>query len=360
MSLDFDPDAQTPEAVKARMKQALQAEGLDVDTREGSYVDMLYAVAAYELYKAYAYFPTLLAAAVPSPESGMFLDSFGGMYGIDRTQGAKATAEVTFTGTAGAEVPVGTIVVSTDGLLRYTTDAAAVVGEAGTVTVSVTADQVGAAYNLGPGEITRLMVTIPGVLSLTNAQAVGGADVESDAAYYERIHRRLSSPVSSGNANQYREWALEVSGVGYAAVQPLWAGNGTVRVIVASPVKGELDDDIVSEVAAHIEDTRPIGATVTVISVDALPINVAATVTLEDGASTTEVSAALEEAMEELFLGLEVGSGETIRYNRILALLLSLPGVVDCGALTLNGDDANITLTAEQVPTVGTVSIEEG
>ena len=63
-------------------------------------------------------------------------------------------------------------------------------------------------------------------------------------------------------------------------------------------------------------------------------------------------------SLEEL--GLEVGSGETIRYNRILALLLSLPGVVDCGALTLNGDDANITLTAEQVPTVGTVSIEEG
>ena len=360
MLLDFDPTAITPESLKEQMKTALQASGVAVDMREGSYTDPLLSPAAYQIYKLYAYFPTLLAAAVPSPTSGEFLDSFGAMFGMDRTQGAAASVSLTFSGTAGATIPAGTVATSADGLLRYETDTPAVIGEGGTVTVTATADQVGSKYNLGPGEITRLLVTIAGVSGVTNAQATGGADVESDESYFSRIQTYLSTPVASGNVNHYKQWAREIAGVGYASVQPLWAGAGTVKVIVASEAKGPLDDEIVDEVAEHIEAERPIGADVTVISVEDLDINVSATVTLDESTSAEAVTDQMEAAMGELFLGMEVGGGETIRYNRILALLLSLPGVVDCGSLTVNGDTANITLTTDQVPAVGTVTISEG
>ena len=72
MPLDFDAlsTEATPESLKAEMAARLAEKGLDVDTREGSYTDLLFSEAAYQIYKGLSYHQTLLAAAVPSPESG--------------------------------------------------------------------------------------------------------------------------------------------------------------------------------------------------------------------------------------------------------------------------------------------------
>jgi uncharacterized phage protein gp47/JayE len=151
-----------------------------------------------------------------------------------------------------------------------------------------------------------------------------------------------------------------VSGVGHVAVLPLWNGAGTVKVIVSDPDKLPLDDTIVEAVAAHIEKERPIGAEVTVVSVEGLSVDISATCTLEDGATADSVAQALSARLEELFAEMELGAGETIRYNRVLATLLALPGVVDYGEMTVNEDTANLTLTTDQVPILGTVTISEG
>ena len=86
MPLDFDALLQeaTPESIKAEMVRRLAERGLDVDTREGSYTDLLFSEAAYQIYRGLAYHPTLLAAAVPSDQSGPYLDAFGGMFGLTR------------------------------------------------------------------------------------------------------------------------------------------------------------------------------------------------------------------------------------------------------------------------------------
>ena len=75
--------------------------------------------------------------------------------------------------------------------------------------------------------------------------------------------------MASGNINHYKQWARSVSGVGNAAVLPLWDGNGTVKVVVASEENEPLDEAIVSKVAQYIESVRPIGAEVTVVSATA-------------------------------------------------------------------------------------------
>ena len=62
------------------------------------------------------------------------------------------------------------------------------------------------------------------------------------------------------------------------------------------------------------------------MSVSALTITVTASVTLEDSASEEVVQLDMEAALGQLFDSLTVGAGETIRYNRVLAILLSLPG----------------------------------
>mgnify|MGYP005774844781 FL=1 len=358
MPLDFEAltAEATPESIKAEMAARLQENGLDVDMREGSYTDLLFSEAAYQIYKGLSYHPTLLAAAVPSPESGPWLDKFGDMFGVSRTPAATAHVTVTFTGDDGTTIPAGTVVVSTGGL-RFATEWEAVITD-GSAEVSAAAEEAGASYNVAAGTLTRLSVSLGGVNGVTNAApGEGGADAESDASYYERIHTFLSEPVASGNVNHYKQWARSVSGVGNAAVIPLWDGNGTVKVVVASEDNEPVDEAIVTAAAQYIESVRPIGADVTVVSATALTVNIAATCTLEGGVLASAVQAELESRVAQMFLEMEMGAAEPVRYNRVMVALLSCDGVVDCSALTLNGGTTNLAVTVEQVPALGTVTI---
>lgn len=358
MWTDFDYTTITPESLKTEMRTQLAKAGLDVDTREGSYTDLLYSAAAYQIYKLYTQFPRLLSAAIPSEASGEYLDSFASMFGLTRSQGAKATVTLTFSGVDGARIPAGTVAVSENGL-RYITLEDGVITD-GTAEVPAQAEEIGEAYNLKAGVITRMLVNFLGITGVTNSNAVGGADTEGDESFYQRLHTFLSEPVASGNANHYKQWARSVAGVGYAAVTPLWNGNGTVKVIVASNEKGPLDDAIVAAVAAKIEVERPIGAQVTVVSVQAVAINVTVQCVLENGTSAADVSDQLEDRLAALFLSMEVGSETPVYYNRVLSILLMLPGVVDCSGLTLNGGTANIPLASQQVPVLGEVTVTGG
>lgn len=358
MPLNFDALSieATPESLKAEMARRLAAQGLDVDMREGSYTDLLYSEVAYQLYKGLSYHPTLLAAAVPSAQSGIYLDRFGEMYGLTRTPASTAHVILTFSGVEGTTIPAGTEVVSTTGL-RFATEWEAVITD-GAATVSAAAAEPGEAYNMASGTVTRLAISVGGVNSVTNATpAEGGADAESDVSYYERIHAFLSEPVASGNVNHYKQWARSVSGVGNAAVIPLWNGNGTVKVVVASEDNEPVDGTIVTAVSQYIESVRPIGADVTVVSAQALEITIAATCTLEGGVLAETVQAELEGRVAQMFLDMEMGAQEPVRYNRIMVQLLSCDGVVDCTALTVNGGTANIPVTVEQVPALGSITI---
>lgn len=359
----FDFDSCTPESLKAAAKEKiledLQTASLEIDTREGSYTDALLSEAAYMVYNAIMTAPDLMAAAVPTADGGSHLDRFADIFGILRSPGTRAGVTVTFTGTDNTIIPEGTWVVTDSGERYRTLTAATITG--GTASAEAEAEQVGSAYNVDAGAISRLQNTIAGVTAVTNqAAAAGGSDAESDRSLYERIHTLLSEPVASGNINNYKQWARECSGVGYVAVLPLWNGNGTVKVILAGEDKLPVGEPICTAVAAHIEEERPIGANVTVVSVAALTMTVAANVTLDETTDEDTVEADMEAALGQLFDSLAVGAGETIRYNRVLALLLSLPGVVDCAAMTLNGGTNNVVLTNEQVPQLGTVTITEG
>ena len=91
-----------------------------------------------------------------------------------------------------------------------------------------------------------------------------------------------------------------------------------------------------------------------------LAVDVEATCTLEGGVVASDVQAELEEEIQRMLLDMEMGAQEPVRYNRILAMLLSCKGVVDCTSLTVNDGSANIPVTVEQVPVLGTVVISTG
>lgn len=350
-------DELTPEGIKASMLADLEVKGADIDTREGSYANTLVSVAAYQLFKMYQQFPGLLSMVFPDENSGEYIDKNAAQVDMVRAAGKKATVAVTFTGTDGTFIPAGTSLYAPEIGLQYLTVEDTAITD-GTATVQAEAAEIGADYNLPAGYITSMYVNVAGVLTVRNNEAAtGGVDEESDADFYARYHQRRTLPITSGNKNHYITWATEVTGVAYASCVPLWNGNGTVKVVIAGADRGPVDETIRGACAAHIEDERPIGATVTVVSVAEREIPLTATVTLMEGCTTEQVGDQLEAAVNELLKKQTFGEQVSIPFSRFLACLLQCPGVADYSAYTVDGGTAAVALDAEDAAVVGTIAV---
>lgn len=184
-----------------------------------------------------------------------------------------------------------------------------------------------------------------------------GADEETDDALRERFYEKVRTPATSGNAYQYSQWALEVSGVGAAKVFPLDNGPGTVTVLVVDGNK-EISEALPGIVAEHIENVRPIGATVTVLSPTGKEIDVSATVKLDGSKTMEDVTAAFIVALESL-LSSTVFTTYSVSYAKIGSALLEVPGVEDYSGLLVNSGSGNITIGSKEVPVKGTVVLTE-
>ena len=192
-------DELTPESIKASMLSDLTAKGVDVSIREGSYANTLVSVAAYQLFKMYQQFPSLLHMAFPDETSGEYIDKNAAQIGMVRAAGKKATVEIAFTGTEGTYIAAGTALYAPESGLQFLTTEEAIITD-GSATAPAEAAEVGADYNLPPDSITAMYVNVAGVLSVTNTEAaVGGVDVESDIDFFARYHQRRTLPITSGN-----------------------------------------------------------------------------------------------------------------------------------------------------------------
>ena len=114
-------DELTPESIKASMLSDLTAKGVDVSIREGSYANTLVSVAAYQLFKMYQQFPSLLHMAFPDETSGEYIDKNAAQIGMVRAAGKKATVEIAFTGTEGTYIAAGTALYAPESGLQFLT-----------------------------------------------------------------------------------------------------------------------------------------------------------------------------------------------------------------------------------------------
>ncbi len=326
----------------------------DINTSEGSFINDMISPVAYEIWKAYQSLDTILPIAFVDETSGEYIDKRCAEYGIIRKAGTKAKTTLMFTGTDGTLIPKGKVFLTSDSLQFETEDAVTIVS--GTTAVVAIATEIGTDHNVDEGTITRQLISISGLTSITNSAATGGTDPESDAALVKRLYEYLQRPATSGNAAHYRQWALEIDGVGAAKVAPLWNGSGTVKVLVVGNDNGPVDATIISNCTTHIEEKRPIGATVTVVSAEGLSINVAATVTIDSTTTVETVQTAFRNTLNEYLKSIAF-TKYTLVYNRIAYMMLDIEGVLDYTSLTINGDISSVAIGEDQVPILGSVVI---
>lgn len=194
-----------------------------------------------------------LASAVytsqdPDQASGNALDQLLKLTGVQRLSATQSTAVVTYTGTNGTVVPLGTVfsVAGTGGTSRFASNTSATIA-AGTATASATCTQFGP--TLAPsGTLAIIETPVGGLTSVTNTlDAVAGRNIETDAA--ARL-RRIALLRNEGLAtvDAIRAKVLGVANVIQAIVLENTSlttdGNGTPGKAFLTLVQGGLDADI--------------------------------------------------------------------------------------------------------------------
>lgn len=320
----------------------------DYDTAVGSVSYDLSRPVAEEAQQLYDDNENTLKNAFALTAEGEYLDRKTAEQGIERRQAQQAEGVLTISGEKGAVVRVGSKAASGD--LLFTVLEGGVIDESGAIRVSASCDTVGSIGNVGADMIIRFPVTLPGLTAVTNeAPFSGGSDEESDEQLRERYFDKVGRPNTSGNKYDYETWARSVSGVGAVKVIPLADGPGTVKVIISDSENHPADDRLINEVSAYIEQRRPIGACVTVISSKALEITVAAKIKHTGDEDT--VIADIKNAVAAYLSTAAVEKG-VVSYAKIGGIILAADSVEDYEGLKVNGGDVNIAVNDEYVPII--------
>jgi len=347
------------EAIHRRM---LEKAPPGIDTSEGSFFWDATRPGAIEKAQLVQFtLQNLLQIFFVQTSYGQYLDYLGQVRGVTRLPATPSAGKVKFTGQPGTLIKVGTRISTqssaNSSTIIFETTESGVINEQGEVTVSAVCTETGTIGNVPAGVIVLMVEPVEGVTSVTNPEPfTGGTDVEDDDTFRERILDAWRFPATSGNKAHYRLWAREVPGVGDAKVFPLWNGPGTVKVVIVDRNKRAANLELLEAVTNHIENQRPIGATVTVASATEKRINITANVSLASGYTIARVQQLYEEAVINFLK--EIALVETyVSYAQLGKILLETAGVGDYSNLLVNGAVNNVLLGEEEVPVLGTVTL---
>ena len=359
------------EVIHARMLGYLPA---DIDKTVGGFAHDFTRPAAIEKAEAMIAINESLQLGFPEWSYGVFTDLHAQSNGMKRKAAQFAETTVEITGEAGLHISSGTLLatakVGNGQSVEFITVEDLDLDSEGHGSVLARCTITGIVGNVPENSIVLMPEPMEGISSINNPEAAtGGIEVEDDAALIQRIIYKERNNETSyvGSNSDYIRWALEVDGVGAAAVIPEWMGQGTgtVKLIIMDYNGQPANETILNAVYTHImgedeNDTArlaPVGAILTVTTAKPLEITISAKVVLEEGISLDSVKAAyltgitayLTEAKQEKYF----------RKTRAGSILSETAGIVDYENLLINGATANIAIAAEDYPTIAAVVFEE-
>jgi uncharacterized phage protein gp47/JayE len=174
--------------------------------------------------------------------------------------------------------------------LIFRLDESGTIPGAGFLDVDVIAIDTGAATRLAAGEILTFVSPPSGIQSqamLVLALDEDGDDEESEGEYRVRVLDKMAEPGMGGNANDYRQWAKEVTGVFEAFVYPLRQGLGSVHVAALHSGSGAarlLSGGELTELQDYLDLKKPvINQDCYVLTVTAEPQVIEVTIEEQDG-----------------------------------------------------------------------------
>jgi uncharacterized phage protein gp47/JayE len=311
---------------------------------------------AIEHETIYKQLNAILGQGFAATARGEYLEMKAAEQGMARKPATFAEGAVRITGTPDAAVPLG-CKASSD-LSVYSVLSEAVISESGAVDVPIRCDTAGAIGNVPVGAVKDFPVSVPGLSAVMNLENItGGYNAETDGELRQRYFDKVSSPATSGNKQHYINWAKEIPGVGDVRVLPLWNGNGTVKVIIVNAGNAPAEPALIEKATAHIEEKRPVGASVTVTTATAVNIDVSIKHVIAAGFSTEIIKPKIEAAINA-YLKRIVFLSNYVSIAHIGSAILTVDGVYDFSDLTVNGGFLNVPINSEQVAVLGELIIK--
>ncbi|HBJ1646521.1 TPA: baseplate J/gp47 family protein [Clostridium botulinum] len=324
------------------------------DKSDGEFIYDIASAIAKELVTSYENLDSILDKGFADTAKDKNLERIVAEVGIERKHASKSNGYVTIIGNNGSKIIKGEKVSSDEVNFTFLENTKI---ENKTVDVLVECEKVGTVGNLAAGAIKYFPKTLEGLQRVSNKEAfINGYDEENDEDLRKRYYVKVRTPATSGNIYHYKNWTMEVTGVGDCRILPLWNGNGTVKVIIINSNKVCASSDLVEKVTENIENNRPIGADVTVVSAIKKEINIKFNLEVEEGYEKDVIKEQIENTL--------IGYLKEIAFNKdyvstakIGAYILDTKGVKDYTGLTVNGGADNISISNEEVAVLGGVSI---
>lgn len=335
-------EAESQEDILTRLQQNT---GSRVSSYEGTFAYDVLASNSIEFAKQEVEREEMYKAAFAETASGDYLTLIAEDHGVTRKEATAAVGNVVVKGNG--TIPVGTLFQTESGISFTTTTTTTAVKNEATIPVQCT--EAGTVGNVGANTVTVIPMSIPGITSVTNPEPMtDGFDQESDDDLYERFYFHVRQPATSGNCNDYIEWASSIAGVGHVKVLPIWNGPGTVKVLVTDANGEPASPALLNKVITYIESVRPIGPEVTVVAPSLFDLTIKLTVTSGDGDADY-----IKTMLNKYFVSRNF-TGTTISYAKVGNMILTddKTEVDDYSGLLINDATGNISVTDDQIPHV--------
>lgn len=329
-----------------------------IDKREGSIIYNALAPVAVELQNAYIEVDVILNESFADTQSREYLIKRAAERGIVPDVATKSILKGEFN----IDVPIGSRFSLDD--LNYKT-----IEKISTGVFKMECETSGSIGNDSIGTI----IPIDYINGLTTAELteilIPGEDEEETEALRQRYFDSLESQAYGGNIADYKDKVSKLQGVGGVKVYPVWNGGGTVKLVIIDSTFGVPSGTLIDSVqtaadpvvnAGQGQGFAPIGHVVTVAGVTSVAVNIATTITYQDGWTWVDiepyVNAVIDAYFHELAQSWDDETNVIVRISQIETRLLNITGVVDIGNTLINTVASNLVLGPDEIPVRGTVN----
>jgi uncharacterized phage protein gp47/JayE len=316
----------------------------------------------------YGYLDDIAKQCCPGTATDLALEIWGNWVGVSRKQAQPSTGYVSFSGTTQVQIPSATTLIRIDGA-TFITQGPYIIGT--TSSVQVVAGQYGKAGNTPISTVLGLQSPTVGVNNqvIASTPFTGGADVETDAAYRQRVEFKWKSPAKGGNITDYVQWALALPGVSRAWCVPTFGAGGIVGLFFMMddvytngfPIGtnggasqetrfNTIATNDLLNIANAIYPLEPVTAALYVMAPSVYSINITTSGLVLTSSQTTSVTSALN----NFFLVNGTPLGMSIYPNQIVQVIADILGNAN---FILSSPVGIITVPFGQLPTAGVITL---
>lgn len=400
-------EAQTYEAILARMLQKALSINSNLDTREGSLVWYGDAPAAVELQNLYIALDTVLNETFADTATRPYLILRAAERGLSPQPASPAILQMAITPTT-LFLPLNTRF--SIGELNYYVSA-----DRGSGNYELTCETAGEAGNNYTGTVIPIEYVDGLETCKITSVLVPGEDEEDTELFRQRYLNSLNAQAFGGNQIDYIEKVNAIPGVGGVKVYRAWNGNlkpanmippkeaeawieglsgvpepvklwldtvyaaaknnmftvgGTVKLVVINSTFTVPSPTLVEQVQTAVDPLQnagegvgiaPIGHVVRVEGVQEETVDLGFALYYQRGWSWEDVSGYVTEAINGYFLELAQSWADqdealVVRISQIESRLLGITGILDIANTTINEKAANHTLALDHIPVLGSLA----